>query len=129
MEPSGTLLRSMKKGGIRLLETVILALFCALGIVLVFWCALGAAVLPYRGNGYCVLFADDHCSSIRQVRAYAYLLHSGLLDVPLCIVDFGLPPEERSRLERSDHLKLRVLSPQQWADFIETENWNRVSGT
>ena len=112
-----------------MLETVILSLLSALGIVLIIWCICGRLLLPMDGEGFCVIFADRSEESNRQIRAYTYLLHSGLMQIPLCVVDLGLDPDERKRLETYETANLWVFSPQQWVDFIETESFGRVSGT
>ena len=41
-----------------MVETVILSVLAAMGIVLIVWCISGALLLPAGGRGYSVLFAD-----------------------------------------------------------------------
>jgi len=114
-----------------MLETCVLALLSALGIVLLFWCAAGFWMLPCAGEGYCVLYATDAADSLRQIRSYRYLTNSGMIRIPMFVVDCGMQQEDKTLLlqEMDRHPQLRLYSLQQWEDFIETERKERVSRT
>ena len=113
-----------------MVETVILSVLAAMGIVLIVWCISGALLLPAGGHGYSVLFADGSDVSRRQIRAYLYLLRSGLSRLPLMVVDCGLSEGDLRTLRTAaaESTELRVFTPLEWEEYRETEREARVFG-
>jgi len=114
-----------------MVESIVVALLSALGVVLLFWCIVGILILPAGGEGYSVLFARDSEQDLRRIRASLFLRHSGLCTLPLLVVNCGLSETFLVELSAKalDSDSFRLLSPQEWEDFIETERNGRVSGT
>ena len=114
-----------------MIETCLLAVLSALGIVLIVWCIAGFRMLPTEGDGYCVLFSDSSEACLSQLRSYRFLLSSGLIRLPLYIVDVGFRDEDRLywAFQAENHGDIRLFSLKQWVDFIETERLKRVSRT
>ncbi len=74
--------------------TVLLCAAAAAGILLFFWCLIGVLLLPLSGrrNPMCAVFraAGDAGSLEREVRAFEWLCHTGLVRGRILIVDCGL---------------------------------------
>ena len=112
-----------------MLETCILAILSALGVVLLFWCAAGFLLLPCRGDGYCVLYAQNAEVCLRQIHAYRFLFNSSLVRMPMYVVDCGLETEDTLFLQQEikRYGEFRFYSLRQWLDFLETERKEFVS--
>lgn len=70
-----------------MIETAMLALLSALGILLLITCLFGFLMLPAWGNGYCLIIADDTADVLTQIRSVRFLICSGLLRLPLYVAD------------------------------------------
>lgn len=110
--------------------TMIVSLLSTLGILLIVLCAAGAVLLPAGGKGYSVLFADGSAVSRKRIRAYFFLLRTGLSRLPLMVVDCGLGDEDRSMLQRAANgLEIRLFTLQEWENYREMERKVGVHGS
>lgn len=81
---------------------VILAVLAALGIVLLGWCLVGSFLVPARGSGYCILiYQNGH--DRRRVNACLFLQRSGLLRMPLVVIDQGMTEAELAEFRRLEN--------------------------
>ncbi len=81
---------------------VVVCTLAAAGAVLCAWCLLGALLGPVGGVGavICWRVAGEAPALEQTVRGVAWLRDTGLLDMPLELVDDGLTPPARERARR-----------------------------
>ena len=110
-----------------MLETAIVAVLAAMGILLLCFCAAAAALMPAGGRGWCVLFADGSKETGRQVRGWRLLQRLGLCRLPVIVVDCGLSEAQRFEILYAQRgTDVRCLTPEQWKELREREE--RESG-
>ena len=85
---------------------VVSCVLAAAGILLFLWCLVGAFVLPVATPGLTAVYrARGEARDMEQaVRGFAWLRGTGVLEVPLQIVDCGMNEEAR---QRAEHLARR----------------------
>jgi len=76
---------------------VIFCVLAAAGILLFLWCLAGTFLLPVAGDGMVIRYrASGGAPALEQtVRSFLWLRETGLIDMPLQIIDDGLDQEAR----------------------------------
>ena len=82
---------------------ILSCVLAAAGVLLFLWCLLGAFVLPVETPGLTAVYrARGNAQDMEQmVRGFAWLRGTGVMDMPLQILDCGMDEEA---LRRAEHL-------------------------
>ena len=81
---------------------VVACVLATAGLILFAWCLIGSFLLPVAGRNLTVVYrARGDAPDLEQaVRSLAWLRGTGMVDVPLQIVDCGMEQAARQRAER-----------------------------
>ena len=96
--------------------TAVFVFLAVLGIVLLFTVIASALLLPVCRNGACVIYADNSCDGLREIRGLQFLRHIGFLLLPVFVVD--LTSDGRYFALFPDGSGVTVLSMREWNDFL-----------
>ena len=107
-----------------MIETAILALLAALGILLVFGSLLGWLMLPVRGSGFCLIHAEE--DSLPQIRGLRFLVCSGLLRLPLYVMDHTADGRYTALFAHDPYVILLPFG--EWEELLDTERLERACG-
>lgn len=96
---------------------IALTVLGAFGLLCVLWVLFGF-LLPGQRGAAAVLMCHGEAAEEAVMRRYLWLYNTGLVRCPLLLVDCGLAPEERTRLE---HFPLILCTPEELKNKLEQE--------
>ena len=95
---------------------VIASVLGAAGLILFCWCFIGSFLLPVAGrNVTAVYVAGKDAADLEQtVRSFSWLRGTGMIEMPLKIVDCGMDEETRRLAERlaGTHPYIQIVRPE-----------------
>ena len=82
---------------------IVSCVLAAAGVLLFLWCLFGAFVLPVATPGLTAVYrARGNAQDMEQmVRGFAWLCGTGMMEMPLQILDCGM---DQDALQRAEHL-------------------------
>ena len=81
---------------------VVACVLATAGLILFCWCLIGSFLLPVAGRNLTAVYrAGGDASDLEQtVRSFSWLRGTGMIEMPLRIVDCGMDEETRRLAER-----------------------------
>ena len=96
---------------------VVACVLATAGLILFCWCLIGSFLLPVAGrNLTAVYMAGKDSSDLEQtVQSFSWLRGTGMIEMPLKIVDCGMDEETRHLAERlaRAHPYIQIVSQKQ----------------
>ena len=104
---------------------IVACVLATAGLILFCWCLIGSFLLPVAGrNLSAVYLADADSTDLEQtVQSFSWLRGTGMIEMPLKIVDCGMDCETRSLAERlaRTHPYIQIVNGTQRDKQGETE--------
>ena len=104
---------------------VVACVLATAGLILFCWCLIGSFLLPVAGrNLTAVYLASGDSTDLEQtVRSFSWLRGTGMIEMPLKIVDCGMDNEARRLAERlaRAHPYIQIVAGARRAEQEDTE--------
>ena len=104
---------------------VVACVLATAGLILFCWCLIGSFLLPVAGRNLTAVYqAGRDASDLEQtVRSFSWLRGTGMIEMPLKIVDCGMDVETRRLAERlaRAHPYIQIVGKEQRQEQEETE--------
>lgn len=104
---------------------IVACVLATAGLILFCWCLIGSFLLPVAGrNLSAVYMAGENAADLEQtVQSFSWLRGTGMIEMPLKIVDCGMSSETRRLAERlaRAHPYIQIVDGMRWKMQEETE--------
>ena len=92
---------------------IVSCVLAAAGLILFLWCLIGSFLLPVAGPNLTAVYrASADAPDLEQaVRSFSWLHETGMIDMPLQILDCGMDPHAAMRAERlaREHPYIQII--------------------
>lgn len=99
---------------------VVACVLATAGLILFCWCLIGSFLLPVAGRNLTAVYlaSKDSADLEQTVRSFSWLRGTGMIEMPLKIVDCGMDEETR-------HLAVRLARAHPYIQLVRQEEVDR----